>query len=320
MPPTGSRELSVFLDGLIAGDSVKASSMSVLSDLARDDVEQLRSTWTQIPDENRLAVIVRAIELAEDNVDLNFAALALVALADPLADVRARAAEALWESPGHAVADALTLAVRADPDEDVRAAAAASLRQFVILREFDQIPAREGDAVVDALRAAVEEESSPAARAAALESLGARGLPWVTNLISEAYISDDRRVRIAAVHAMGESADERWLDYLHEQFYSDDSEFRFEAATAAGNVGSEDSIEPLVALLDDDDSNVILAAVAALGEIAGREAIAALKEFAGRAPEGMDEAVAEALEVAKDTSGPLTDEDDDDDDGEMDDE
>lgn len=311
MPITGSRELSVFLDGLIAGESVKASSMSVLSDLAASEVPLLRSTWTQIPDEARLAVIVRAIEVAEDNVDLDFTTFALVALDDPLADVRARAAEALWESPGRSVATALTLALRADSDEDVRAAAAASLRQFVILREFEQIPVSEGDAVVNALRGAVEQETSAAVRAAALESLGARGLPWVTNLISDAYVSDDRRIRIAAVHAMGESADDRWLDYLHEQFYSDDSEFRFEAATAAGNVASEDSVEPLAALLEDDDSQVILAAVAALAEIAGPEAIQLLEDFAARAPDGTEEAVAEAIAVAKDNSGP-TDQDDDD--------
>ena len=313
MPTTGSRELSVFLDGLIAGDSVAASSLPLLSDIGRDDARQLHATWLEIPDETRLAVMARALELCEDNVDLEFTSLAKVALSDPIADIRRRAAEALWESPGREVAEALSSALRGDSDEDVRAAAAAALRQFVVLREFDQISASEGDPVVDALRATVEDEDEAVvARAAALESLGARGLPWVAELIGNAYIDDDRRIRIAAVHAMGESADERWLDYLHEQFYSDDAEFRFEAVEAVGNIASEDSVEPLLPLLEDDDSHVILAAVAALGEISGEEAVAALKAFAERAPEGMELAVADALEVAQDTAAGPREEDDDD--------
>jgi HEAT repeat protein len=299
MPSTTSRELAAFLGTLAGGEEPAATELATLSDLDRAEAEQVRDAWPAVPERVRVAVLTRAIELAEDNVDLTFAELGKIALDDPSPLVRAKAAEALWESGDRRTAERLRRVLAEDADESVRQAAAASLRQFVVLRELDQFDQPEGDAVVAALRAAIEDPAEPVAtRAVALESLGARLLPWVSALIADAYIGDDRRTRLAAVHAMGNSADERWLDYLHEQFYSDDPEMRFEAVVAAGGVASEESIDALMPLLDDDDSQVAIAAVEALGEIAVGRAVEALKAFAERAPEGMQEAVATAIETA----------------------
>jgi len=299
MPSTTSRELASFLDALISGHEPAATELAALSDLDRAEAGQVRQAWPAIPDGVRVAVLARAIALAEDNVDLAFAELGKIALDDTSPLVRAKAAEALWESAERPTAERLRKVLQEDADESVRQAAAASLRQFVVLRELDQFDQREGDAVVAALRSAVEDQTQATeVRAAALESLGARTLHWVEELIAEAYTADDRRMRIAAVHAMGNSADERWLDYLHEQFYSDDPEMRFEAVVAAGGVASEESVDSLIPLLDDDDSQVAIAAAEALGEIGVSRAVEVLKVFAERAPEGMEEAVAAAIETA----------------------
>lgn len=299
MPSTTSRELAAFLDTLASGEEPAATELVMLSDLDRAEAAQVRDAWPAVPERVRVAVLTRANELAEDNVDLTFAELGKIALDDASPLVRAKASEALWESGDRGTAERLRRVLREDADESVRDAAAASLRQFVVLRELDAFDEREGDAVVAALRAAVEDSAeSVAVRAVALESLGARTLPWVSGLIADAYIGDDRRMRIAAVHAMGNSADARWLDYLHEQFYSHDSEMRFEATVAAGGVASGESIDALLPLLDDDDLQVAIAAVEALGEIGADRAVEALRAFADRAPEGMEEAVAAAIEMA----------------------
>ncbi len=299
MPSTTSRELSAFLDSLIAGNRSAASELTILSDLDRTEAAQLREAWPAVPGPVREHLLGLAVELAEDNVDLSFVALAKVALNDSLATVRQRAAEALWETEDRAVAAALRERLLDDPDRSVREAAAQSLAHFVLMREVGLFDPVEGDAVVAALRETAIDTTQPiGVRALAVEALGLRSLPWVTGLITDAYDSEDRRMRIAALHAMGGSADERWLEYIHEQFYSDDSEFRFEAVVAAGGVASEDSVEPLLPLLDDDDSQVIIATVEALGEISGEQALEALKEFQKRAPEGMEEIVTIAIEMA----------------------
>jgi HEAT repeat protein len=299
MPATSSREIALFLRSLAEGQTPSAADVTLLSDLTRDEASQLRETWATLPEEARVGVITWAAELAEDNVDLAFTQLAKAALEDPLATVRARAAETLWESDDRGAADTLSRVLREDPDDSVRAAAAASLRHFVVMREFDQFDAAIGDKIVNALREAVEDGTeAPGVRGAALEALGARTLEWVPRLIADSYNADERRLRIAAVHAMGENAEERWLEYVHEQFYSDDAEFRFEAAVAAAGIASEESIEPLIPLLDDEDSQVVLATVEALGEIGGRDTLDVLNEFRRRAPEGMDEVVAAAIEMA----------------------
>jgi HEAT repeat protein len=313
MAAATSRELTTFLERLQAGDAPTAAQLGSLSALDREDEQQLAEAWPRIPAEARVNVMTRAAEIAEDNVDLVFEELARVALHDPLPEVRAKAAEALWESLSRETARQLAELLIADPDGVVRLAAAGALGHYVVLRELDQFDPAAGDRIVDALRAVAEDVDEDAEiRGRALEALGSRSLPWVSELIAAQYESDDRRLRLAALHAMGDSAHERWLDYVHEQFYSDDPEFRFEAAVAAGGIASEESVEPLLPLLDDDDSQVSIAAIEALGEIGGADAAEALEGFAPRATEAHETVLAAALEQARDGgSGHLNDDWDD---------
>jgi HEAT repeat protein len=314
MAASTSRELTAFLERLEGGETPTAAQLGSLCALDRQEERQLAEAWPRIPGEVRASVMARAAEIAEDNVDLVFEELARVALDDPLPEVRAKAAEALWESESREAARRLADLVRSDPDDTVREAVAAALGHYVLLREFDQFDAATGDLVVDALRAAAEDDEEDAeVRGRALEGLGSRSLPWVADLIAEHYESDDRRLRLASLHAMGDSADERWLDYVHEQFYSDDPEFRFEAAVAAGGIASGDSVEPLLPLLDDDDSQVSIAAIEALGEIGGQDAVEALEAFAPRASEAQEVVLAPALEQARDGGSGHMDDDWDDD-------
>lgn len=317
MPAASPRELNTLLDRLIAGERPGTSELTILSDLGRDDSEVVRGSWQRIPTASRASVLTRVAELAEDNIELDFESLGDIALDDEHPEVRALAADTLWESQDRYIAARLRDRLD-DEDSEVRAAAARSLRQFVILREYERADATEGDAVVDALRARAEDPAEDEeVRASALESLGARSLPWVPGLIQDAFDGDERRMRLAAIHAMGDSADDHWLDYLYEQFYSDDPEFRYESVVAAGSIGSEDALGPIADLLDDDDAEVVMAAIEALGEIGGDEAVEKLQAFGGRAPEFMVDLVNAAIEAARDGfgfgPGDLSDADDDED-------
>ncbi|MBI2765664.1 MAG: HEAT repeat domain-containing protein [Chloroflexi bacterium] len=297
--PRSPRQLTQLLESLQAGNDPSATDITAFSDLGKEEVEQVRGAWGRLPASIRELILVRAAELSEDNVDLDFIRLACIGLEDALPAIRRSAAEALWENEDPPAAERLAILVRDDPEASVRAAAAAALKPVVVQREFAAVGDALGDAVIDALRqAASRPTESFDVRATAIESLGPRDLPWVQALITDAYDDDDPRLRVAAVRAMGDSANDRWLEYLADQARSDDPAFRFEAATSIGLIGSEDGIEYLEELLDDEDTEVLLATVAALGEIGGEPALELLRDFKRRAPEGTEELVDEAIEAA----------------------
>lgn len=273
--------------------------MAVFSGLGRSEAAQLRMEWAGVAGPAREVLIAIAAAIAADSVDYEFSSLAAVALDDPSPLVREHAAELLWESTDPSAGLRLATILRHDAASGVRSAAAAALRQFVALREFERIEPAAGDEIVEALRMSAEDVSeSPEVRANAIESLGPRSLPFVPALIEDAYTADERELRLAAVRAMGDTADERWLEYLFEQFFAEDPEFRFAAALSAGEIGADEAVDPLAALLKDSDLDVVLGAIGALAEIAGEEAVRTLRAFQPRAPEELAAQLREALEIA----------------------
>ncbi|MCC6383324.1 MAG: HEAT repeat domain-containing protein [Dehalococcoidia bacterium] len=298
--PARSRDLEEILETVGAGAEPAEADIRVLSDLDRAGADALRQAWPGLPLASRVALLGRLQRLAQDHVELDFTQVARIGLDDPSPEARRLAIAALWEDTGRPTAERLADLLVHDPDEAVRAASAAALRPFVLLREFEEFDAAQGDAVVEALRlAARNEREAIDVRANAVESLGARTLPWIGTVIADAYYDDDRRLRLAALHAMGESAQERWIEYLEDQLVSDDPQFRFEAVTACGIIGSEEAVEALAPLLDDEDAEVARAAVQALGEIGGEVSIRYLQAFARHAPAPFDGLVASALENAR---------------------
>lgn len=292
-------ELNEALERLAGGADLLPSELPVLSDLDREQVKALEDAWPRIPDDTRVRVITEAVRLSDESVEVEFSRFAGVAIADPLAEVRGAAVEALRESTHRTTARLLTSVLRDDDDEEVAADAADILGEFVMRLELGHFPEREGEAVVESLRAAASDPArAPAVRASALESLAPRTLPWIDGLVLEAYYGDDETVRLAAVRAMGLSAREDWLEYVLEQFESGDPEFRREAVIAAGEIDSEDAVDRLADLFLDAEEEVARAAIEATGEIGGEVALEYLREFAEEAPEGWEEVIAEAIEAA----------------------
>ncbi len=294
MAPSTS-DLETLLERLAAGERPGATQLTLLSDMGRTEVSVLRERWPGLPVEARRSALERTVELAEDNVDLDFAGLVRVAIDDDDGDVRRMAVLAGWENRSITLAEHLGRLLRSDPDETVRAAAAEALAGFVLDRELGRFDTAAGDALIERLQDAWEEDGeSVDVRARALESLGPRSLPWVDTAISDAYFGDDPRIRLAAVRAMGASANERWLEFLEETATSEDPELRFQTANAIGLIGSEAGIEQLKDLLADEDIEVVLAAIGALGAIGGDEAIEVLQ----RLDKGEDGPIAAAIEEA----------------------
>ncbi len=283
-----------------------ASRLSRLSALGNDELAAFGDAWRQVDVTRRRRVIRRLLDLAEDNVELDFDAVFITGLGDEDAEVRFMAVQGLWEYEGRDLISPLIGLLERDPDPGVRAQAALALGSFALRAEFQQLSAADGEGVDTALHAAIDNPTETVeVRARALEAAGARSLSWVRRSIEEAYRSPDRRLRVGAVHAMGRHCDPRWLPILMRELSSDDAEMRFEAANACALMGGEAAVPELVALLEDEDAEVQEAAVAALGEIGGEEAKAALEDLKGHPEARMREAAAVALDVMDFNEDPL---------------
>lgn len=298
--PSSANELEALLGRLAAGDRPASAQLTLLSDLSKSETAMVGERWPLLPVEARRSALERMIELAEDNVDLDYSALGRIALNDEDSEVRRMAILANWENRSPALAARLSGLLRSDPAESVRAAAAETLAGFVLDAELGRLDQAVGDALVASLRQAWDDAAESAdVRARALESLGPRSLAWVETAISDAYYGEDPRVRLAAVRAMGASANERWLEYLEETATADDPEFRFQTANAIGLIGSEAGIEQLKDLLADEDIEVVLAAIGALGAIGGDDAIEVLQRIEADEEDPVSNAIEEALEDAR---------------------
>jgi len=289
-----------YLDELSAdGQPVKAAKLTRLSHLSDEERRLFLKAWATFSDKRRRRVIRLLVELAEDNVELNFDDIFLPALSDGDPRVRADAIRGLWEYDNRELIDPLIRLLSSDGDIDVRAEAALALGRFVLQWEFGALRDRYFQRVEEVLRQALaNNDEDVEVRARSLEAIGACSLPWVRQAIRQAYNGGDRRLRVSAVHAMGRNCDPNWLPVVFEELSSSDPEMRYEAALACGSMADEATVPRLSPLLEDDDPEVRVATIAALGEIGGREAKAVLMRYIDHPSRIMRDAVREALSLA----------------------
>jgi HEAT repeat protein len=286
-----------YLDDLADGSKqLKVSDLQRLSRLPDAQADGLRNRWPGIDVRRRRRLVQELTELAEDNVDLDFDTVFLRATEDEDSEVRLESLRGLWENESPQFLARLVEILEKDPDPGVRAEAALAIGRFVLLAELGRLRERHFEKAAAALRGVVEDPNeNDDVRARAIEAIGAHDEAWVRQAIQQAYESGDRRMKVSAVHAMGRSAEPRWLPLVTRELSSDEAELRYEAAVAAGAIGDETAVMQLVPLVEDDDSEVRQAAIAALGEIGGNQAKNALLEMLDSSSSATREAAAEAL-------------------------
>jgi HEAT repeat protein len=267
-----------------------------LSNLVPDEASAFKEAWRGTDVQRRRQVVRQLVELAEDNVELNFDAVFLVSLSDPDAEVRRSGICGLWEYEGRDLIPTLVALLFEDADQRVRGEAALALGRYALKAELGEIRASDASIVDDALRRTIADpEQTAEVRARAVEAVGARSQPWALQIIEDAYHSGQHRLRVSALHAMGRNCDARWLSTLVRELKSDDAEMRYEAATACGSLGDEAAVPHLMPLLKDDDAEVQEAAIQALGQIGGQEAKRALEDCLGSPEERVRDAALAAL-------------------------
>lgn len=300
--------LSEFLRELVdPSDELAVSKLANLSAMEPDETLLFSKAWAETDARRRQRLVKELIDLAEDNVELDFDAVFLIALDDPDPGVRLDAIKGLWEYEGRDLIGSLLGLLERDPDAAVRAEAALSLGRFVLQVEFEGLSGDDARRIEEALRRTISDTREVAeVRGRALESIGARSEGWVRDLIRGAFEDSDRRLRLSAVHAMGRSCDAAWLPDLVAELESDDPEMRFEAAGACGAIADEEATPHLLRLLDDDDAEVQEAAINGLGEIGGTEAREALRLLLDSGDERVQEAAVSALAEIDFAEDPLS--------------
>lgn len=290
-----------------ASGSPSAIEVSRLSGLSASDLARFREVWMSVPADRRREILQMAVQLAENDVEMDFGDVFKSCLSDPDAAVRAVAIEGLWEDEEFRTADVLATMLRSDTAEAVRAAAALVLSRFALLAEEGKLYAPTAKRVRDALFAAAGDPSETIeVRRRVIEALGVLSDPRVADLVAASYADPNPKMRASAVYAMGRTCDERWLDTILKELENENPEMRYEAARAAGELGSARAIVPLIALLDDEDLEVQLAAVGALGFIGGDVARRALQRCLQSEKAAIRAAAADALGELDLTADPLS--------------
>lgn len=290
-----------------AGAEIPTSRLAELSHLSHEHANALRERWPEIDLRKRRGLIEQLLVLAEDNVELNFDAVFVIALSDYDADVRRQAIAGLWENEDQATFALLLEMLKEDNAAEVRAEAALALGRFVVEAEMGSLAPADSERVENALQLVIEDDAEEdEVRGRAIEALGARSEGWVTDLIDQAFDSGSRRLRLSAVHAMGRSCDPAWLPILYAQLEDDDPEMRFEATGAIGMIGEDEAVPQLLAMIHDEDIEVQSAAVAALGEIGGATAKGALEDVIASANDALRELALEAISEAEFEEDPLS--------------
>ena len=265
--------LAILLDELRESAALPPqASLYHLSNLEAEGVALVRETWPCLPVKLRRRLIMRLVELAEADFEVDFGAVFRLGLEDEDAEVRTAAIEGLWEDEDVFLIPLLVARLQ-DEALTVRAAAATSLGRFILLGELKRIrPDPQSMAYAATLATCRDAEEHVEVRRRALESLAYVSDEAVTQLIREAYAAPEERARISAVFAMGRSANDCWARQVRQELFSPNPEMRYEAARACGELQLREAVPELAELTCDTDPEVQEAACWALGQVGGEEA------------------------------------------------
>jgi HEAT repeat protein len=305
------RQKTITLDTLLAELAnpawhLTASHLRALAGMGQTELAKLAPTWTELSSERRRAVTLEVLEIAEDNIDLDFGPFYEYCLGDADDTVRALVAASSEVDQGWRVGSRLLEMALADTSVDVRRAAATSLGQWVLAGETADHRPRWHSRLVDALLTIASNPTVQLAlRCRALESASFAADERLSPLVRSFYVMSDATAKRAAVLSMGRTCDPIWVPVILVEMKSEEPALRFEAATAAFHVASRDTVSDLVLLTNDPDAEVREAAINALGEIGGPVAIRVLTELAATSSDEFKEIVVAALSAARENEDPL---------------
>jgi HEAT repeat protein len=280
-------------------DSTVRIPLHWLSDLDSNQTAEMARLWRRLPVEVRRDLMARMEEEARENFELDFLAVARIALNDADAEVRVHAIRSFWECGDSKLVDKFLQLMEQDPEVSVQAAAASALGPFVERAELEEIPASVGGRITARLIAVIRGKSDMEIRRRAVESVGYSSDPQVRAVLENAHSHSEERMRASALLAMGRSADPSFSAIVIDELRNSSPMLRAEAARAAGALGLRKSIPQLIDLLEDVDPDVRGCAIDALGELGGDPARNALDKLQQQASGEEWDRIETALENAE---------------------
>jgi HEAT repeat protein len=297
--------------GEISDDTVSISSahLTQLSNLDPNLASVVCEALANVDFERRRQILEKLVDLAEEDLELNFDPIFRKSMEDEDEEVREKAINGLWECEERSLIEPLLYRLKHDEDERVRAAAAQLLGRFSMLTELGKLLERDAHRVEQGLLEMLEseDEDSFEVRRRTIEALAPINSEHVRSIILQSYENANEKVRASALYAMGQNGDSNWIPYVLEEMESEEPEIRYEAAGAAGRLGEESLIPALARMGNDDNPEVQSAVVTALGAIGGPTAERVLRRFLQHADDRMRELALDALEAVQTLKAPGTD-------------
>lgn len=286
---------------------VVSSKLVYLSNLNNEELELVKKLWANTDASRRHQIISQLVHLSEVDVKLDFSSIFVSCLHDNDATVRSQAIAGLDGEENYTIITPLLHTLKEDESAEVRAAAAVALGKFALLCELGKLPTHFTDKVYTALLDVWDNrKEATTVKRRALEAISPFNLPRIRELITQAYQSNDIKLKASAMYAMGHNCDSTWLNILLAELNNKEAEIRYEVAHALGELGAEEAVPSLLKLTEDKDNQVQEAAIKALGEIGGEQAKQALIKLSKDHQSRIREAAKSALKEVQFCEDPLS--------------
>ena len=242
------------------------------SDMGTLELQTLLDVWPRVKPGRKLTLLEELDALAEIDTLVSFDDFARALLTDPEPEVRTRAIRLLDEYEDPKIVPSYLDMLKNDPDVNVRMEAANALNLFVDLGELEELSETIYHQVEDALLASANGEDDVRVRRAALESLGYSSRAEVATLIESAFHREDPAWRASSLVAMGRSADNRWDEQVTHSLVSENDRVRKAAVEAAGLLSLSSARTILLRMLGEEENDSILSAIIwSLSQIGGED-------------------------------------------------
>ena len=282
------RVLDTLLD---KGKDIPYRYLSEFSDIEPASLKSLLETWPRIGLERKLVLLEQLNTLANDDTLVSFDDLGRALLTDSEPQVRIRAMRLLVECEDVRLVPIYIDMLTKDSAVAVRAEAATMLGIFVQLGEFEDIPANVHHQIEDVLLEVLNGEDEPSVRRRVLEALGFSSRIEVPVLIESSFNRQDPDWQASAVFAMGRSNDERWADQVLRMIVSENRRIRLAAVQASGELGLALARPLLLRLLEDEDDEAVAgAAIWSLSQIGGEDVRLYLQNLLDKVEDDDDQA------------------------------
>ena len=261
------------LDHLLdEGKDIPHGYLTAFSDIEPASLESLREAWPRIKPDRKLLLLDKLNSLASEDTLVCFDDLGRALLTDSEAQVRVRAMRLLIECEDVRLVPTYIELLTQDSNVAVRAEAASMLGLLVQLGEFEDIPAETHHQIEDVLLEVLNGEDDPIVRRHALEALGFSSRMEVPVLIESSFNRQDPAWKASAIFAMGRSSDKRWADHVLHMIVSEDRRIRLAAVQASGELELAQARRLLLNLLEEEfDEAIAGAAIWSLSQIGGED-------------------------------------------------